>query len=145
MPYVHIICSLLAKTIGSPIYCVHLENSRAGFPDYKPPVLNDRHRGARGLRAVYELMTLAQRAKADQEDLRLREAEAGATLAGMVGGDMDTDSDDKDYMETPSLGPQFRTAAHDHEAGASGEFASESILSLTKMTCSFQREMWQFN
>ena len=52
MPYVHIICLLLANTIGSPIYCVQLENSRVGFPDYKPPMLNDRRRGARGLRAV---------------------------------------------------------------------------------------------
>jgi len=40
MPYVHIICSLLAKTIGSPVYCIQLENSRAGFLDYKPPALN---------------------------------------------------------------------------------------------------------
>ena len=31
----------------------------------------------------------------NQEDLRLRKAEVGATLARMVGGDMDTDSDDK--------------------------------------------------
>ena len=82
MRYVHIIYLLLAKTIGSSIYCIQLENARAGFLDYKPPRLNDRHRGAHGLRAVYELMTPAQRAKADQEDLRLREAEAGATLAG---------------------------------------------------------------
>jgi len=58
----------------------------------------------------------------------LREVEAGATLARMVGGDMDTDSDDEDYMETPSPGQQFRTAAHDHEAGASSESALESIL-----------------
>ena len=43
----------------------------------------------------------------NQEDLCLREAEVGATLARMVGGDMDTDSDDEDYMETPSLGHQF--------------------------------------
>ena len=85
MPYVHIICSLLAKTIGSPVYCVQLENAMAGFLDYKPPRLNDRRRGARGLRAVYKLMTPAQRAKADQEDLHLREVEASATLAGMVG------------------------------------------------------------
>ena len=41
-------------------------------------------------------------------------------LARTVGGYMDTDSDDKDYMETPSPGHQFRTTAHDHEAGASG-------------------------
>ena len=82
-----------------------MENSRAGFLDYKPPRLNDRHRGAHGLRAVYELMTPAQRAKADQEDLRLREVEATTTLAGMVG--MDNDSDDEDYMETPSPGQQF--------------------------------------
>jgi hypothetical protein len=46
------------------------------------------------LRAVYELMTLAQRANADQEDLRLREAEASATLVVMVGGNMDTERDD---------------------------------------------------
>ena len=85
MRYVHIIYLLLAKTIGSSVYCIQLENARAGFPDYKPPRLNDRRRGARGLRAVYELMTPAQRAKADQEDLRLRVVEAGATLAGMVG------------------------------------------------------------
>ena len=107
MTYIHIICSLLAKTIGSLVYCVQLENTRAGFPNYKPPGLNDRRRGARGLRAVYELMTLAQRAEADQEDLCLREAEARATLARMVGGDMDTNSDDEDYMETPSPGQQF--------------------------------------
>ena len=102
MRYVHIIYLLLAKTIGSSVYCIQLENARAGFLDYKPPRLNDRRRGARGLRAVYELMTPAQRAKADQEDLRLRVVEAGATLAGMVGGDMDIDSDDENYMETPS-------------------------------------------
>ena len=44
---------------------------------------------------------------------------------------MDTDSDDEDYMETPSSDQQFRTAAHDHEVGASGESMSESVLSLT--------------
>jgi hypothetical protein len=87
-------------------------------------------------RAVYELMTLAQWAKADQEDLRLREVEASAGLARMVGGYMDTNSDDKDYMETPSSGQQFWIATHDHEAGASGESALESILSLTKIMCS---------
>ena len=81
MPYVHIICSLLAKTIGSPTYCVQLENARVGFPDYKPLGLNDKRRGARGLRVVYEHMTPAQRAKALQEDLRLREVQASATLA----------------------------------------------------------------
>ena len=27
MPYVHIICSLLAKTIGSPVYYIQLENA----------------------------------------------------------------------------------------------------------------------
>ena len=107
MPYVHIIYLLLANTIESPVHCIQLENSSAGFLDYKPPSLNDRCRGACGLRAMYELMTLAQRVEVDQEDLRLREAEAGATLARMVGGDMDTDSDDKDYMETPSPGQQF--------------------------------------
>ena len=58
---------------------------------------------------------------------------------------MDTNSDDEDYMETPSPGQQFRTAAHDHEVGASSESMLESILSLTKMMCSMQREMWQFN
>ena len=63
----------------------------------------------------------------------------------MVGGDMDTDSDDEDYMETPSSDQQFRTAAHDHEVGASGESMLESILSLTKMMCIMQREMWEFN
>ena len=81
MPSVHTIYSLLAKTIGSPVYCVQLKNARTRFLDYKPPRLNDIHRGAYGLRAVYELMTPAQRAKALQEDLRLREVEASATLA----------------------------------------------------------------
>jgi hypothetical protein len=51
---------------------------------------------------MYELMTPAPRAEVDQEDLRLREAEATATLAGMVC--MDTNTDDEDYMETPSPG-----------------------------------------
>ena len=79
MPYVHIICLLLAKTIVSPMHCDQLENSRVGFLGYKPPTLNDRLRGAHGLRAVYELMKPAQRAKADREDLRLREAEDGCS------------------------------------------------------------------
>jgi hypothetical protein len=52
--------------------------------------------------------------------MALSVAEAGVVLARLMGGlvfdDSDSDSDDENYIKTPSLGP-FPTGAHDHKRG----------------------------
>lgn len=90
-------------------------------------------------------MTAAQLAKAEQEDMHLREIEASACLAGLIGGfiPVDIDSDDEDYVETPSPG-HFPIASHDHEVGASGKSVSERTLSVTEQVLSMQKQLWQF-
>lgn len=90
-------------------------------------------------------MIVAQLAKLEQEDMQLREAEAGAGLAELIVGftPIDTDNDDEDYIETPSSS-HFPTATHDHEAGASGDSMSERILSMTEHMFSMQKQIWQF-
>ena len=49
-------------------------------------------------------MIVEQLAQVEEEDMALREAEAGAGLAGLIGSllsnDSDSDSDDEDYTKT---------------------------------------------
>jgi hypothetical protein len=67
--------------------------------------------------------------------MALSVAEAGVVLARLMGGLVfdDSDSDDVNYTETPSLGP-FPTGAHDHKAGGSGATIEDTLPTHASLT-----------
>jgi hypothetical protein len=98
IPYTHVICYLLAKTVGFPEQETVLRESKSMFPEYKPPGPTDRRRGGRTMRALHDHMTPADIANNEEADLALREAEAHSRLHGLLGAALlGSDSDDEDY------------------------------------------------
>lgn len=136
MPCAHITSWLLVRTIKflDHIYCLELPRSK--FPEYKLLGATNRRRGAHGIRSVQQYMTIEELAQEEEDDMALREAEAGASLVGLMGGlltdDSDSDSDDKDHTIPPSPCP-FPIAAHDHEAGGLGAVVEDTLPTHTSM------------
>lgn len=119
------------------------------------PGINDRRRGARGLRAFNQQMTAEERSQVEKEDIALREAEASAGLAGLMGAflsDSDSDTEDDDYVMPPSQ-RSFPPAAHDHEAGGSGaaredhlpiptsEYSMTALMSMQQQMVEMQKQL----
>ena len=98
IPYAHVICYLLAKTIGFPEQETVLRESKSMFLEYKTPGPTDRHRGGSTMRALHDHMTPANIDNNEEANLALREAEARSGLQGLLGvALLASDSDDEDY------------------------------------------------
>ena len=80
IPYAHVTCYLLAKTVGFLEQEMVLRESKSMFPEYKPPGPTDRHRGGRTMRALHDHMTPADIANNEETDLALQEVEACSGL-----------------------------------------------------------------
>jgi len=80
IPYAHVICYLLAKTVGFLEQETVLRESKSMFPEYKPPGLTDGRRGGRTMRALHDHMTPADIANNEETDLALQEVEACSGL-----------------------------------------------------------------
>jgi len=71
IPYAHVICYLLAKTVGFLEQEMVLRESKNMFPEYKPPGPTNRRRGGRIMRAQHDHMTQADIANNEEADLAL--------------------------------------------------------------------------
>jgi hypothetical protein len=80
IPYAHVMCYLLAKTVGFLEQEMVLRESKSIFPDYKSLGLTDRHRGGSTMRALHDDMTPTDIANNEEADLALRELEARSGL-----------------------------------------------------------------
>jgi hypothetical protein len=69
--YAHVICYLLAKTIGFPEQETVLRESKSMLPEYKPPDSTDKRRGGRTMRALHDHMTPADIANNEEANLAL--------------------------------------------------------------------------